>query len=99
MKITVSPAAKNWFVTELELAENAGIRFFGKYGGATNVHTGFTTGMEITSPAEETLGQVEFDQVMFFTNHTDDWFFHGYDLVVDYDANKNEPTYFYTEAN
>lgn len=99
MKITVSAAAKNWFVEELELAGNASIRFFGKYGGSTNVHTGFITGMEVAAPTVKTLGELQTDDVLFFVNETDDWFFSGYDLVVDYDETKNEPTYFYTATN
>lgn len=95
MKITVSPAAQAWFVEELELEENAAIRFFGKYGGATNVHVGFTTGMAVDTPSGPTLAVLETPKVTFFIDEAEDWFFAGYDLAVDYDAEKNEPTYFY----
>ncbi|MPM44453.1 hypothetical protein SDC9_91131 [bioreactor metagenome] len=29
----------------------------------------------------------------FFIEEADEWFFKGYDLVVDYDAKKDEPAY------
>ena len=97
MKLTISPKAQQWFTNELELEAGDGIRFFGKYGGSTNVHTGFTTGMAITSPSDKTLAKVNEQDISFFVDETDDWFFHGYDLVVDFDEKMDEPTYFYSE--
>ena len=96
MKITVSEAAAQWFVDELELTPGATIRFFGKYGGSTNVHTGFTTGMELNHPSPELLAETTVADVHFFINHTDDWFFHGFDLSVELDEAQKEPNYFYT---
>ncbi|WP_314066894.1 hypothetical protein [uncultured Vagococcus sp.] len=97
MKITVSPKAQKWFTEELELETGDNVRFFGKYGGATNVHAGFTTGMEVTEPHRELLGSVAEGGINYFAEESDDWFFHGHDLLVDYDEKKDEPTYFYTE--
>lgn len=95
MKITISPEATKWFTDELELEKGDSIRFFGKYGGNTNVHAGFITGMEIANPSRETLGTVKDGGINFFAEEIDDWFFHGYDLSVDYDAQRDEPTYYY----
>ena len=99
MKITVSKEAQNWFVSELELTDHVNIRFFGKYGGSTNVHTGFTTGMELAEPTPAVLATHESEQISFFVAETDEWFFAGYDLLVDYDPQANEPTYFYQEQD
>lgn len=99
MKITISPKAQKWFADELELENGDNVRFFGKYGGSTNVHAGFTTGMEVAEPHRELLGSVTADGISYFAEESDDWFFHGHDLTVDYDEAKDEPTYFYTEVN
>lgn len=97
MKITVSPKAQKWFTEELELAAGDNVRFFGKYGGSTNAHAGFTTGMEVAEPHSRLLGSVVEGEINYFAEESDDWFFHGYDLSVDYDEKKDEPTYFYEE--
>ena len=99
MNLTISPKAQKWFTKELELESGDSIRFFGKYGGSTNVHTGFTTGMQLTKPSNETLAQIKAEDILFFVDETDDWFFQGYDLAVDYDETIDEPTYFYTETD
>lgn len=97
MKISISDKGQAWFKNELDLASGDGIRFFGKYGGSTNVHVGFTTGMMIGQPSNQTLGETVIDGITYFTDESDDWFFHGYDLEVDFDEKLNEPTYKYIE--
>lgn len=97
MKITISNKGHEWFKNELGLVAGDGIRFFGKYGGSTNVHVGFTTGMGIGQPSTNILGQTVVDGITYFADETDDWFFRGYDLVVDFNSTLNEPTYTYLE--
>lgn len=95
MKITVSEQAQNWFIEELNLTSGSGIRFFGKYGGSTNVHSGFTTGMDIAQPSEDILGKTTEQEIIYFAETLDDWFFHGYDLEVGFDEKLGEPFYYY----
>lgn len=95
MKITISDKCQAWFKKELDLSPGDGIRFFGKYGGSTNVHVGFTTGMMIGLPSAQTLGQAVLAGITYFVDETDDWFFHGYDLTVDFNETLNEPVYTY----
>lgn len=95
MKIIISDKGQTWFKEELELATGDSIRFFGKYGGSTNVHVGFTTGMMISNPSKHVLSQIELSGIVYFIDETDDWFFKGYDLFVDFNEELNEPVYEY----
>lgn len=97
MKLTVSDKAHQWFKSELGLAEGDYLHFFGKYGGATNVHAGFSTAMRPESPEETPMAIVTKEGITYYTAENDDWFFSDYDLSVDYDETRDEPTYFYTE--
>ena len=71
-------------------------RFFGKVYGKTEVHDGFSIGMSVEQP-ERPIKEETIDGMLFFIEEADDWFFKGYDLVVDYDASLNEPTYHFKE--
>lgn len=92
MKLTITPKAQEWFKRELELAEGQGIKFYGKVYGKTQVHDGFSVGMSVDIP-ESPLIEENANGMMFFVEEADEWFFKGYDLVVDYDAELDEPKY------
>lgn len=94
MELTITPEALNWFKEELILEKGDSVRIFGKYGGATNVHVGFSTGIEVTTPHMPFLVK-EIDGLTFFTEHGDDWFFSDYDLTVSLDEKTGEPAYIY----
>lgn len=92
MEITVSDAAIQWFKNEMDLQAGEGIRFFGKVYGKTNVHEGFSIGIA-REIAMDPLVKIEIDGLIFSIDNTDDWFFAGYDLAVDYDVDKDSPVY------
>lgn len=92
MELTVTPKAQKWFDSEIDLPETYGILFFGKVYGKTEVHDGFSIGMSVEQP-EHPVKKVEMDGTLFFIEEADEWFFKGYDLLVDYDPNLEEPTY------
>ena len=83
MELTISPKAHAWFKKEIILNPGQGIRFFGKVYGSTPVHEGFSVGMSVDTP-NRPLVQVTVD---------DQWFFDGYQLVVNYDEKLDEPSY------
>ncbi|MDA9462389.1 MULTISPECIES: HesB/YadR/YfhF family protein [Enterococcus] len=97
MELTITDKAKEWFQAEVDLPENYGIRFFGKVYGKTEVHEGFSIGMSVEFP-ERPMKQEKIDGLLFFIDEADDWFFKGYDLVVDYDPQLDEPTYHFQET-
>lgn len=92
MKLTITPQAQEWFKRELELAEGQGIKFYGKVYGKTQVHDGFSVGMAVDFPENPLIKEKVADQ-LFFVEEADEWFFKGYDLVVDYDTKLDEPKY------
>lgn len=96
MELSVTESAQNWFQEEVDIPENYGIRFFGKVYGKTEVHDGFSIGMSVEQP-EHPLKKEILNGMLFFIEEADEWFFKGYDLVVDYDASLNEPTYHFKE--
>ncbi|MGX7036299.1 HesB/YadR/YfhF family protein [Enterococcus hirae] len=96
MKLSVTDNARKWFEEEVTIPENYGIRFFGKVYGKTEVHDGFSIGMSVEQP-ERPIKEETIDGMLFFIEEADDWFFKEYDLVVDYDASLNEPTYHFKE--
>lgn len=92
MKLTITPKAQEWFKREIELGDNQGIKFYGKVYGKTQVHDGFSVGMSVDTP-ETPLIEENTNGMMFFVEEADEWFFKGYDLVVDYDEKLEEPKY------
>lgn len=98
MKVTITDAALNWFKKEIELQQGMGIRFFGKIYGNTQVHDGFSVGMSVDVP-EHPLFLEEIDGLTFYAEESDDWFFKGLEMTVDFDEQLNEPKYLFEEDN
>lgn len=97
MKLTITPKAQGWFKRELELAEGQGIKFYGKVYGKTQVHDGFSVGMSVDIP-ESPLVETTLEDQLFYIEEADEWFFKGYDLVVDYDTELDEPKYEFNQV-
>ncbi|WP_461214736.1 HesB/YadR/YfhF family protein [Lacticaseibacillus sp. GG6-2] len=93
MAISVDDEASAWFRRELDLPQGAGIRFFGKVYGQTNVHDGFSVGMSRDDAIEAPVTKTVKDGVTYYVDSNDAWFFDNLDLDVGYDAAKDEPTY------
>lgn len=98
MKITIKPEALSWFKKELEIPEGQGVRFFGKVYGKTDVHDGFSVGMNVDS-SDQPIAETTAEGILFFADEADEWFFKGYDLIVAYDDQLKEPKYEFTETN
>ncbi len=97
MKLTITEDALNWFKKEVVLQPGMGIRFFGKIYGNTQVHDGFSVGMSVDRP-EVPLFEETVADILFFAEESDDWFFKGLDMTVDYDECLKEPKYLFVEA-
>ncbi|MBO0439954.1 HesB/YadR/YfhF family protein [Candidatus Enterococcus ikei] len=96
MKLTITPRAQQWFNDEVGVTSDSGIRFYGKIYGKTDVHEGFSIAMSVEAPDQPLVKEV-IDGITYFVEETDDWFFKGYDLLVDYDEEKDEPKYVFAE--
>ncbi|EPC98301.1 hypothetical protein Lpp227_03696 [Lacticaseibacillus paracasei subsp. paracasei Lpp227] len=77
--------------------KGAGIRFFGKAYGKTQVHDGFSVGMTRDDHPDQPIMAVEKDGVTYFVDPTDAWFFENLAMTVDYDAHLDEPKYEFKE--
>ncbi|AVK62419.1 iron-sulfur cluster biosynthesis protein [Lactobacillus sp. CBA3605] len=95
MKITVTDEASHWFQTEMGVVAGNGVRFYGKTYGKTAVHHGFSIGLARDDEPHRPIALVEKDGVNYYVNDRDDWFFKGYDLTVDFDAENDGPKYDY----
>lgn len=95
MKITLTADAIKWYENKIPLEEGEAIRFFGKTYGSTEVHDGFSIGMQVDNPDhhDNILGLAEENRRKYFTTKQDEWFFEGYDLEVYINEELNEPNY------
>ncbi len=97
-KIKVSIEAHDWFKEELDLKAGEALHFFGKYGGNTAVHTGFSVGMEIGRPVDP-IADLDVQGITYFIEEADEWFFSGYDLEVSFDQERGEPVFLFHETD
>lgn len=95
MKLVITEKAQQWFKDEINVQSDMGIRFYGKIYGSTPVHEGMSVGMSVEEPGNP-LVKEEIEGLVYFIDETDDWFFKGYDLIVDFDEQENEPKYDFT---
>lgn len=95
MKITLSDQAISWFENEFPLHKGEAVRFFGKTYGTTEVHDGFSVGVKLDNPetTEDVMASTELNQRIYFISSEDEWFFHGYDLLIEIDEIFKEPSY------
>lgn len=95
MEITLSDKAIQWFETKFPLNEGEAVRFFGKVYGKTEVHDGFSVGLQLDDPEknDNIIASTEINNRTYFTTQEDAWFFNGYDLAVDLNEDLKEPSY------
>lgn len=98
MNIKITDKAVFWFENEMALEPGDGVHFYGKVYGNTEVHDGFSVGMNAEKPEGNLLGKKEINGITYFTSKEDDWFFNRYDLVVDFDDKKEEPIYHFNSS-
>ncbi|AGY81465.1 MAG: hypothetical protein PWR19_2143 [Carnobacterium sp.] len=96
MKIDITESAREWFENEVGLKKGSGVRFSGKVYGNTEVHEGFSVGMEVGQPSD-ILAETTINGIIYFIDKHDEWFFSGYDLQVSFDKKRDEPIYHFIE--
>ncbi|MEH7402891.1 HesB/YadR/YfhF family protein [Gottfriedia acidiceleris] len=81
MKITISEDALKWFQDEMNVKEGDTIRFFARYGGNSTIHKGYSLGVTKEQPVD--IGEsITIDNVVYFINETDLWYFKDHNLSV-----------------
>lgn len=94
MEIKLSTNAMNWFKEEMEVENGDYIRFYARYGGSSPFHEGFSLGMTREQP-HEIGSEAVLEDVHFFIEKSDEWFFNNHNLIVDVDQANDELSYSY----
>lgn len=94
MNITLTDKALQWFQQEMEVESGDTIRFYARYGGSSPFHEGFSLGMTREEPIEIGVKAV-IDDVTYYIEEKDLWFFNDHNLYVDVDATNDELKYEY----
>ncbi|WP_042348682.1 HesB/YadR/YfhF family protein [Bacillus massiliigorillae] len=92
MKIYISEEAAAWYERELDLQKGDNVRFFARYGGVSTVQSGFSLGIQVEEPM--TIGaSAEKNEIQYYVEERDLWYFDNHDLYVDYNEKQDEPEY------
>ncbi|MFJ8462195.1 HesB/YadR/YfhF family protein [Lysinibacillus xylanilyticus] len=94
MNIALTDEALQWFKQEMEVESGDTIRFYARYGGSSPFHEGFSLGMTREEPIEIGVKTV-LDDVIYYIDEKDLWFFNDHNLHVDVDATIDELKYEY----
>nr|WP_106778957.1 hypothetical protein [Lysinibacillus timonensis] len=94
MKLVVTDDAFDWFKREMEVEKGDYIRFYARYGGSSPFHEGFSLGMNREEPHDLGIETV-IDDIHFYIEKDDEWFFNGHNLHVTVDKEIDEISYEY----
>lgn len=95
MNINVSETALTWFFEEMDAAGEH-VKFFVRYGGSSPLHEGFSMGVTVEEP-DEIAAETVINNVHFYVEERDLWFFDGHDLSVDTDPTSEELAFHYSK--
>ena len=88
MKLTITEEAANWYIKELGLKAGDSLRFFGKVYGVN----GFSLAINKAEPTKSST-KTEVNDVLFYIEDTDTWFFEDADLNISMDKDLKEPKF------
>lgn len=88
MKLTITDAAATWYINELGLKAGDSLRFFGKVYGVN----GFSLAINKAEPTKTTV-HTKVNDVLFYIEDTDTWFFEDADLNISIDETLKEPKF------
>lgn len=94
MNIIVNDRAAAWYKEEMLLNKGDYVRFFARYGGCSTVQQGFSLG--VSSEVPHQIGfEVVKEDIHYYIEEKDLWYFDGKDLYVDFNEQVNEPVFRY----
>ncbi|MCP3025969.1 HesB/YadR/YfhF family protein [Halobacillus sp. A5] len=94
MNLKVTEEAAKWYKDELELNEDASIRFYVRYGGVGGLQPGLSLAIKQVEAAEP-IAEDKAGQVHFFIEADDEWYFDDRSLTVQYNEKWQEPEFIY----
>jgi uncharacterized protein YneR len=89
MKLTIEPAAIEWFRKEMGAEKGDAIRFFVRLGGCSTVQSGFSLGIAKEQPKEIGISTVE-EGITFYMEKEDAWYLNNSELTVTYNPERDE---------
>lgn len=98
MNIQIDSESAAWYKEELQLQSSDLVRFFVRYGGHSNIQSGFSLGISKDDPFDIAV-QVKIDDITYFIEEKDLWYFDGHDLFVEFNSECNEPVFHYKKGN
>ncbi|WP_026576406.1 HesB/YadR/YfhF family protein [Bacillus sp. UNC438CL73TsuS30] len=98
MNIQISKEAAAWYKEELGLANGDYLRFFARYGGCSNVQSGFSLGVSSEDPINLAVKK-EAEGIIFYIEEKDEWYFDEHDLVIELPADSDEPVIEYKKQS
>lgn len=97
MNIRISNEATQWFDEEMDVEAGDSIRFFARYGGSSPLHEGFSLGV-IREQPDEVAVETILDDVRYYIETRDLWYFDGHDLQVGVNGDLGELQYDYVKS-
>lgn len=97
LRIILADEAIEWFKAEMDALSGDSIKFFARYGGYSPLHEGFSLGVMKEKP-DETSTETVVDEIQFYIEQRDEWFFDGHDLYVTVNPKLNELVFTYEKA-
>lgn len=96
MKIVISSDALEWFDSEMDVTAGDHIRFFPRYGGTSQIHQGFSLGVNREEPVSVGV-ETTIADVQYYIEERDVWFFNNHDLYVEVNKLNGELMYRYVQ--
>ena len=96
MEIVIEDKAIDWFKEEVDCVPGDQIQFHVRYGGDSAVQQGFSLGFSYGTPTDIAASK-KIDDILFFIESKDIWFFDDHHLHVQYDETRDEIYYQYTK--
>ncbi|MBP2077760.1 HesB/YadR/YfhF family protein [Oceanobacillus polygoni] len=90
MNLKVSTEAAKWYKEELDIKDTTQLRFFVRYGGVGGKIPGFSLGLKLDKP-QSTHASTEVENITFYIEEADAWYFEESNLEVHLDEQRNEP--------
>ncbi|GGB31147.1 hypothetical protein GCM10011409_05650 [Lentibacillus populi] len=93
MKLHVTNDTAEWYKSEFDLQTPARLRYYVRYGFGGHI-PGFSLGVRVDTP-NEMYTSYQVDDLTFFIEAKDAWYFEEKDLFVKLNKAKNEPEFSY----
>lgn len=89
MNIQLTEDAIRWFETEMDVEPGETVQFYARYGGSSPLHEGFSLGIQKSEP-DEIVAKTVINDVTYYIDEHDAWFFQDHHLLVSLNDDLNE---------